>query len=80
MRSKNESRSLMESVLRQFRDRFRRKIAAVTASISKLFATLTPPVRGYASQRMCPFCGLITPRSQSSCLECGKSLAPAPAR
>ncbi len=27
--------------------------------------------------RMCPFCGLVTPRSNSSCLECGKALAPA---
>jgi len=70
----------MEPALRQFRDRFRRLLASVTTSISKLFATLTPPVRGYASQRMCPFCGLITPRSKSSCLECGKSLAPATAR
>jgi hypothetical protein len=23
--------------------------------------------------RMCPFCGLITPRSKPFCLECGKS-------
>jgi hypothetical protein len=27
-----------------------------------------------ASPGMCPFCGLITPRSQPFCLECGKSL------
>ncbi len=80
MRNKDERGSLMEAVLRQFRDRFRRRIAAVTASVSKLFATVAPPVRNYASQRMCPFCGLITPRSKSSCLECGKSLAPATAR
>src|SRR5579863_67768 len=26
------------------------------------------------SQRMCPFCGLITARSKAFCLECGKSL------
>ena len=80
MRSKDERGSLMEAVLRQFRTRLRRRITAVRASISKLFAALPPPVRGYASQRMCPFCGLITPRSKSSCLECGKSLAPATAR
>jgi hypothetical protein len=31
----------------------------------------------FASQRMCPFCGLITPRSNTCCLECGKSFKPA---
>ena len=31
----------------------------------------------FAPQRMCPFCGLITPRSNRNCLECGKSLKPA---
>lgn len=31
----------------------------------------------FASQRMCPFCGLITPRHETSCLECGKALKPA---
>ena len=29
-------------------------------------------VAGFASQRMCPACGLITPRSKAACLECGK--------
>ena len=28
---------------------------------------------GSSIQRMCPFCGLITPRSKPFCLECGKS-------
>ena len=28
----------------------------------------------FASQRVCPFCGLITPRYESCCLECGKVL------
>jgi hypothetical protein len=27
----------------------------------------------FASQRMCPFCGLITPRDETCCLECGKA-------
>ena len=31
----------------------------------------------FASQRMCPFCGLITPRHETCCLECGKSFKPA---
>jgi hypothetical protein len=67
----------MQPVLRQFRDRFRRRLATIAASVSKLFASITLPARGFASQRMCPFCGLITSRSKTSCLECGKSLAPA---
>jgi hypothetical protein len=35
---------------------------------------LKPEIAGSGSQRMCPFCGLITSRFKSSCLECGKSL------
>jgi predicted amidophosphoribosyltransferase len=35
-------------------------------------------VAGYASQRMCPACGLITPRSKAACLECGKPFLSAP--
>jgi hypothetical protein len=33
---------------------------------------LRPQMAGYASQRICPACGLITPRSKAACLECGK--------
>jgi uncharacterized paraquat-inducible protein A len=39
---------------------------------------LKPQVPGFGShkdaQRMCPSCGLITSRSRTCCLECGKSL------
>ena len=35
---------------------------------------LTPGMAGYGSQKMCPYCGLITSRSKAFCLECGKSL------
>jgi transposase len=35
---------------------------------------LKPRVTGYASQKMCPYCGLITSRSKANCLECGRSL------
>jgi hypothetical protein len=35
---------------------------------------LRPRVTGYGSQRMCPYCGLITSRSKANCLECGRSL------
>lgn len=41
---------------------------------------LKPQIAGYASQRMCPACGLITPRAKAACLECGKVMASAPVR
>jgi hypothetical protein len=34
---------------------------------------LKPQIAGIRSQRMCPSCGLITPRLKASCIECGKS-------
>jgi hypothetical protein len=39
---------------------------------------MKPEMAGYASQRMCPACGLITPRAQAACLECGKAFVSAP--
>ena len=41
---------------------------------------MKPQMAGYASQRMCPACGLITPRAKAACLECGKVLVSAPVR
>lgn len=35
-----------------------------------------PQIAGAGSQRMCPFCGLITSRLKARCLECGKFLTP----
>jgi hypothetical protein len=35
---------------------------------------MKPQLAGYASQRMCPACGLITPRAKAACMECGKVL------
>jgi len=32
---------------------------------------LTAKTPGFGSLRMCPFCGLITSRSETCCLECG---------
>jgi hypothetical protein len=61
----------MEPVLRLFR----RRLAFIAGFIGKLLAILTPHAREVRSQRMCPFCGLITPLSKVSCLECGKSLS-----
>lgn len=56
-------------------NRFRRRLASVIAAFAKLFATLKPEGREFFPQRMCPFCGLITPRRGSSCLECGRRLS-----
>jgi hypothetical protein len=62
----------MDSVLRPFRNRLRRRLAFITDSFTNLLATLKRHTRDFQPQRMCPFCGLITSRSKSSCLECGK--------
>ncbi|MGB8007924.1 MAG: hypothetical protein WCF48_12410 [Terriglobales bacterium] len=59
----------MSRFFRRFRDHFSRQISSFKAS-------LAPADPAFALQRICPFCGLITPRSKTSCLECGKSLAP----
>lgn len=50
--------------------------AYLAASLRKFFK-MEPRDGDFASQRVCPFCGLITPRYQSCCLECGKTLKPA---
>jgi hypothetical protein len=42
--------------------------------LTKLFRIVKPEATEVRSQRMCPFCGLITPRAERHCLECGKSL------
>jgi hypothetical protein len=67
----------MEPVLRPFRNRLRRRLAFITDSLRKLLAILKSQAPEVRSQRMCPFCGLITSRYKMSCLECGKSLKPA---
>jgi hypothetical protein len=66
----------MEPVLVEFRNRVRRRVAFLARFFSKLLAILVPERPEVRVQRMCPFCGLITPRFQMVCLECGKSLSP----
>jgi len=61
----------------QFRNRVRRRLAFMARWFSKVSAFLVPKRPEVRSQRMCPFCGLITPRHKTFCLECGKSLKPA---
>ena len=67
----------MEPLLRPFGNRARRRLAFIADWYGKLLAILTPSSLEVRSQRMCPFCGLITPRRKTFCLECGKSLQPA---
>ena len=42
----------------RFTDRFRRQLIAVRRKLNGLRTYLKPQSRGFASQRMCPFCGL----------------------
>ena len=65
----------MEPALRDLRDRLRRRLRPVGDLLRKMRETLTPQIREVRTQRMCPFCGLVTPYSKRSCLECGKTLA-----
>jgi len=59
--------------MHHFLIRVRSFLAFITEPLSKFFATQTYR-RDFGSQRMCPFCGLITSRSKPFCLECGKTL------
>jgi hypothetical protein len=58
----------------RLRNRFRRKMAAVADLFSRVLASTHPATKSRSLQRMCPFCGLITPRVGRNCLECGKPL------
>ena len=62
----------MASVLHSFFVRVRSLRAFMAASLRKSIG-IHPRAGDFASQRMCPSCGLITPRYEACCLECGKS-------
>jgi len=47
-------------------------IVLFTILLLRWIRKLRPQISGSQSQRMCPSCGLITPRLEASCLECGK--------
>lgn len=53
---------------------FGKRVASAMDWLAKVRAILLTQGQEVPSQRMCPFCGLITPRNRASCLECGKSL------
>ena len=54
-----------------------RSLSAFLAASLRKFLRIEPHDGDFASQRICPFCGLITPRYETCCLECGKVLKPA---
>ena len=70
----------MNNTLARWKTRYRIRLRHFKASVAGLLSFLKPSGRGFTSQRMCPFCGLITPRFNVCCLECGKRLAPASTR
>jgi hypothetical protein len=53
-------------------DRFPKELAVITDLFSRGITTTTP-TQNFGSQRVCPFCNLITLRSGRFCLECGRS-------
>lgn len=53
--------------------RFRELRAFIAAWTKKLFG-MELRAGDFASQRMCPFCGLITSRYESCCMECGRPI------
>jgi len=54
-----------------------RETRAFLAASARKFMGMEPHDGDFASQRMGPFCGLITPRYERCCLECGKLFKPA---
>lgn len=64
----------MQSVLAQLR----RRLASLADFVVGRLIIARPQGQEVQSQRMCPFCGLITPRAKRFCLECGKSLRAVP--
>jgi hypothetical protein len=66
----------MDPALHSFLARLRSVRALLAASLRKLFG-MEPHDGDFASLRVCPFCGLITARYETCCLECGKSFKPA---
>jgi hypothetical protein len=63
----------MDTVLHPLLVRARSLRAFIAASLRKTLR-MEPHDGDFASQRMCPFCGRITPRYETCCLECGKAL------
>lgn len=58
-----------------YRPSLGRRLASARRLLGTLLAMFKPRREEVRSQRMCPYCGLITPRAKRVCLECGKSLS-----
>ena len=72
----------MDSMQRGFRPRGPRLsllLTSIADSFKRFLARVKPQNGDFRSQRICPFCGLITPRHKSSCVECGHAFAKVPA-
>lgn len=63
----------MDTSLQPLLVRVRGLRALIAASLRKMFG-MEAHDGDFASQRVCPFCGRITPRFETCCLECGKAL------
>ena len=63
----------MDTVLHPLVVRARSLRAFIAASLRKMLG-MEAHDGDFASQRVCPLCGLITPRYETCCLECGKAL------
>jgi len=50
-----------------------RSLRAFVAASLRSFLKMEPHDGDFTSQRMCPFCGLVTPRHETCCLECGRA-------
>jgi hypothetical protein len=72
--SATANKSAGRSMARSFSNRFRSRLTMIRSSFAKLLVLLKPAVKELRTQRMCPSCGLITPRARPFCLECGKLL------
>jgi len=66
----------MSAISHPFLARIRSLRAFLAAALRKSLR-MEPHNGDFASQRVCPFCGRITPRYETCCLECGRVLKPA---
>src|ERR1700741_4676754 len=76
VRLRRNAELTMDTVLHPLLVRVRSLRAFIAASLRKMLG-MEAHDGDFASQRMCPFCGLITPRYETCCLECGQALKPA---